>query len=162
MKFSIQHCLLSLTILACAELPGYASHNEPHELPPFSVVAHHSPAPLQLIVDPRAPAQPIPAQDGADALRAVPGFNVIRKGGTDGDPVLRGLAGSRLGILLDGELIFGGCGNRMDPPTAYVFPSAFDRVTIIKGPQSVLHGPGLTAGVVLFERLPTVWIRRSA
>jgi iron complex outermembrane receptor protein len=60
--------------------------------------------------------------------------------------VLRGLAGSRLGIQIDGECIFGGCGNRMDPPTAYVFPAAYDRITVIKGPQTVLHGPGNSAG----------------
>jgi iron complex outermembrane receptor protein len=85
-------------------------------------------------------------------LKSIPGFSVIRKGGTDGDPVLRGLAGSRLGIQIDGECIFGGCGNRMDPPTAYVFPAAYDRITVVKGPQTVLHGPGNSAGVVLFER----------
>ena len=51
----------------------------------------------------------------------IPGFSVIRKGGTDGDPVFRGMAASRLSILLDGETILGGCGNCMDPPTAYVF-----------------------------------------
>ncbi len=42
----------------------------------------------------------------------------------------------------------------MDPPTAYVFPAAYDRITVIKGPQTVLHGPGNSAGVVLFERDP--------
>jgi len=108
--------------------------------------------PLETQLDPKAPAQPVPAHDGADVLKAVPGFSVIRKGGTDGDPVLRGLAGSRLGVQIDGQCIFGGCGNRMDPPTAYVFPAAYDRITIVKGPQSVLHGPGNSAGVVLFER----------
>jgi outer membrane receptor protein involved in Fe transport len=77
---------------------------------------------------------------------------VIRKGGTDGDPVLRGLADSRLGVLLDGELVLGGCGNRMDTPTAYAYPGAYDRITVLKGPQSVLHGPGNAAGVVLFDR----------
>lgn len=151
-----QYFFLSLSLFTGTVLAASVPEEETHELPPLPVVAHHGPAPLRFVVDPRAPAQPMAAQDGADALRAVPGFHTIRKGGTDGDPVFRGLAGSRLGILLDGELIFGGCGNRMDPPTAYVFPSAYDRVTIIKGPQSVLHGPGLTAGVVLFERLPTV------
>jgi iron complex outermembrane receptor protein len=62
------------------------------------------------------------------------------------------MAGSRLGVLLDGEIVLGGCGNRMDPPTAYAFPEAFDRITVLKGPQTVLHGPGNSAGVVLFER----------
>jgi len=108
--------------------------------------------PLAVETDPRAPRQPLPAHDGADYLKTIPGFSVIRKGGTDGDPVLRGMAGSRLGILLDGQQILGGCSGRMDPPTAYVFPAAYDRITVLKGPQTVLAGAGMSAGAVLFER----------
>lgn len=108
--------------------------------------------PLVTVTDPKAPRQPVPAHDGAEYLRTIPGFAVIRKGGTDGDPVLRGMAGSRLNLLLDGEQVLGGCGARMDPPTAYVFPESFDRITVIKGPQTVLYGPGNSAGTVLFER----------
>jgi len=108
--------------------------------------------PLVVETDPRKPRQPVPAHDGADYLKTIPGFTVIRKGGTDGDPVFRGMAGSRLNILLDGENILGGCGQRMDPPTAYVFPSAYDRITVLKGPQTVLFGPGNSAGTVMFER----------
>jgi iron complex outermembrane receptor protein len=122
------------------------------DLHPVQVIAHAGESALQVEVDPRAPAQPLPSQDGADLLRAVPGVQVIRKGGTDGDPLLRGMAGSRLGILTDGEVCYGGCGNRMDPPTAYVHPALYDKVTVLKGPQSVSHGPGYSAGVVLFER----------
>lgn len=124
------------------------------ELERVVVTARPSERPLSVTVDPRAAAQPMPAQDGAEALRGVAGISIIRKGGTDGDPVLRGMAGSRLGILVDGENILGGCSNRMDPPTAYVFPTAYDRITVLKGPQSVLYGPGNSAGVVLFERAP--------
>ncbi|MDE2585278.1 MAG: TonB-dependent copper receptor, partial [Betaproteobacteria bacterium] len=116
------------------------------------VTAPRMEEPLKVVTDPKAPRQPLPAHDGADFLKTIPGFSVIRKGGTDGDPVLRGMAGSRLNILLDGEQILGGCGNRMDPPTAYVFPEIYDRVTVIKGPQTVLYGPGNSAGTVLFER----------
>ena len=121
-------------------------------LAPLVVTGATAERPLEMTLDPRAPAQPIPAQDGADILKSVPGFSVIRKGGTDGDPVLRGMAGSRLVVALDDQVVLGGCGNRMDPPTAYVFPAAYDRVTILKGPQTVLRGPGNSAGVVLFER----------
>ncbi|MCX6956027.1 MAG: TonB-dependent copper receptor [Verrucomicrobia bacterium] len=122
------------------------------QLDPVVATIARGSTPLVVTADPKAPAQPAPAHDGADVLKNIPGFSVIRKGGTDGDPVLRGLAGSRLGILVDGESIYGGCGNRMDPPTAYVFPAAYDRITVVKGPQSVLHGTGNSAGVVLFER----------
>lgn len=109
-------------------------------------------APLNVSTNPKAPRQPVPAHDGADYLKTIPGFSVIRKGGADGDPIFRGMAGSRLSMLVDGETILGGCGNRMDPPTAYIFPEAFDSIQVIKGPQSVKHGPGNSAGVVLFER----------
>ena len=116
------------------------------------VTAPSTLSPIQVETDPRAPRQPIPAHDGADYLKTIPGFSVVRKGGTDGDAVFRGMAGSRLGILLDGQQILGGCGGRMDPPTAYVFPAAYDRITVLKGPQTVLYGAGTSAGTVLFER----------
>ncbi|MBF0582651.1 MAG: TonB-dependent copper receptor [Magnetococcales bacterium] len=116
------------------------------------VTAPMSDEPLTVRNNPKAPRQPIPAHDGSEYLKGVPGFSQIRKGGTDGDPVLRGMSGSRINILLDGQQIYGGCGNRMDPPTAYVFPETYDQVTVIKGPQSVINGAGSSAGAVLFER----------
>ncbi|MBK9991516.1 MAG: TonB-dependent copper receptor [Verrucomicrobia bacterium] len=151
--FLIASCV-ALPAIAVAQTAAYPAPNSdaPIKLNAVVVTAGPDTKPLVTQVDMKAPAQPVPAQDGADVLKSVPGFSVIRKGGTDGDPVLRGLAGSRLGVQLDDQCVFGGCGNRMDPPTAYAFPSAYDRVTIIKGPQTVLHGPGNSAGVVLFER----------
>lgn len=109
-------------------------------------------APSTVVLDPKAPQQPLPAHDGASLLRTIPGFSQVRKGGIDADPVFRGQAGSRLGIVVDGTAVAGGCGNRMDPPTAYIAPVAFDRVEVVKGPQSVRHGGGHSAAVVIFER----------
>lgn len=140
---------LVLAIFAATAFPALADHTE---LDPLVVTAPGMSDPLKVTTDPKAPRQPIPASDGSDLLKSIPGFSVIRKGGTDGDPVFRGMAASRLGILLDGEAILGGCGNRMDPPTAYVFPEEYESVTILKGPQSVKHGAGSSAGVVMFER----------
>lgn len=139
-------------VLATAGLSQAASAQTVQTLQPVVVTAPAPDEPLVVRTDPKAPRQPIPAHDGADFLKSIPGFSVIRKGGTDGDPVLRGFSGSRLGILLDGQEIYGGCGGRMDPPTAYVYPESFDRVTVLKGPQSVRYGAGQSAGVVLFER----------
>jgi iron complex outermembrane receptor protein len=116
------------------------------------VTAPQISAPLTVSMNPKAPRQPVPAHDGADYLKTIPGFSVIRKGGTDGDPVFRGMAGSRVSVLLNGETILGGCGGRMDPPTAYVFPAAYDRITVLKGPQTVLYGPGNSGATVMFER----------
>jgi len=122
-------------------------------LAPVVVTAPVTAAPLTLHTDPKAARQPLPAQDGADFLARIPGFSQIRKGAASGDPVFRGLSGSRLGIVQDGQEIYGGCPMRMDPPTAYIHPESFDHVTLIKGPQSVLHGAGQSAGTVHFERL---------
>jgi iron complex outermembrane receptor protein len=137
--------------LALAFVPSaYAA--EPVMLDEVVVTAPSMQQPLVVKTDPRKPRQPVPAHDGADYLKTIPGMSVVRKGGTDGDPMFRGMAGSRLNILLDGEQILGGCGGRMDPPTAYVFPSSYDKITVLKGPQSVMYGPGSSAGTVLFER----------
>lgn len=117
--------------------------------------------PLRIEEDARAARQPLPAHDGADYLKTVPGFAVIRKGGADGDPVFRGMAASRVGVQVDGEQVLGGCGMRMDPPTAYVFPEAYDRIVIIKGPQTVRQGPGVSAASVSFERDPETWLQND-
>ena len=150
MKTRILLTLPAVTLLAGNAFA--ADTAKPARLEEVVVTAPMMAEPLTVVTDPKAPRQPIPAHDGADYLKNIPGFAVIRKGGTDGDPMLRGMAASRLNILLDGEMILGGCGNRMDPPTAYIFPESYDRVTVIKGPQSVLYGPGSSAGTVLFER----------
>lgn len=116
------------------------------------VTAARMQAPLLVVTDPKQPRQPLPAHDGADYLKAIPGFSVTRKGGTDGDPLFRGMAASRVNFSIDGQQVLGGCGMRMDPPTAYVFPEAYDRIVVIKGPQTVLEGPGNSAAAVRFER----------
>ena len=122
--------------------------------PAMSTMVITAPAmtdPYTVSTDARTPQLPLPAADGGAFLKSIPGFSVSRKGGTSGDPELRGLGGSRLNVLADGANILGGCGGRMDPPTAYIFPQAYDRVEIIKGPQSVRYGVA-PAGMVRFER----------
>ncbi|MDG3066607.1 TonB-dependent receptor domain-containing protein [Thauera mechernichensis] len=141
---------LPLAVAISLALPALASAQDAM-LGSVVVTAPQMAQPLTVEVDPKAPQQPLPASDGASLLKNIPGFSIIRKGGTDGDPVLRGLAGSRLPILLDGMDFHGGCNHRMDPPTAYVFPESYSNVRVIKGPQTVLYGNGNAAGVVLFE-----------
>lgn len=118
------------------------------------VTAAPQTSPLTVVTDPKQPRQPVPASDGADYLKTIPGFSVVRKGGSNGDPVFRGMFGSRLNILTDGGTILGGCGSRMDTPTSYISPETYDRITIIKGPQTVVWGPTGSAGTILFERDP--------
>jgi iron complex outermembrane receptor protein len=109
-------------------------------------------SPLTFITDPKLPRQPVPASDGADYLKTIPGFSAIRNGGTNGDPVLRGMFGSRLNILTNDGAMPGACPARMDNPLSYVAPETYDRLVVTKGPQTVLWGPGASAGTIRFER----------
>ncbi|WP_410016762.1 TonB-dependent copper receptor [Sodalis sp. C49] len=110
-------------------------------------------SPLTVVTSPKTPRQPLPASDGAGYLKTIPGFAQIRNGGTNGDPVFRGMFGSRLKILADGAEILGTCPSRMDAPTAYISPESYDVLTLVKGPQTVLWGPGSSAGTLRFERV---------
>jgi iron complex outermembrane receptor protein len=102
--------------------------------------------------DPHLPRQPVPASDGADYLRTIPGFSTVRNGGTNGDPVLRGMFGSRLNLIAGDGATHGACPSRMDNAMSYVAPETYDRLVVIKGPQSVRWGAGASAGTVRFER----------
>ncbi|KVU80971.1 TonB-dependent receptor [Burkholderia ubonensis] len=121
-------------------------------LPPVEVVASPLRTPLVVVTNPKTPRQPLPASDGADYLKTIPGFASIRSGGTNGDAVLRGMFGSRLNILANGMPTLGACPGRMDAPTSYIAPESYDKLTVVKGPQTVLYGPGASAGTVLLER----------
>lgn len=138
--------------LALAVCHAFASDVPVFQGDAIVVTAVKTAQPLRVETDPRAPRQPVPAGDGADLLKSIPGFSVARKGGSSGDPLLRGLGGSRLNILANDGFVYGGCPGRMDPPTAYLFPDAYDKVVVIKGPQSVKYGGALIGGAVSFER----------
>lgn len=103
-----------------------------------------------LNVDPKRLRQPAPAHDGGEYLKQLPGFALVRKGGSGGDPSFRGMAASRLNIINDDGMVLGGCSSRMDPPTAYITPQNYDRIIIVKGPQTVRYLPA--AATVRFER----------
>jgi len=148
-------CAGLLSPLALAAETGHEGHDhEPAELSPTVITAVAPSSPLTIVTNPKDPRQPVPASDGADYLKTIPGFSATRSGGTNGDPVLRGMFGSRLNILTNGGVMLGACPNRMDAPTSYISPETYDRLTVIKGPQTVQWGPGASAGTILFEREP--------
>jgi len=124
------------------------------ELSPSVITAVAQSSPLTIVTDPKQPRQPIPASDGADYLKTIPGFSAIRNGGTNGDPVLRGMFGSRLNILTNGTTMLGACPARMDAPTSYISPETYDKLTVVKGPETVIWGPGASAGTIRFDREP--------
>ena len=148
--------------LAAATTPGPASAAPDHAHPAQDaavatldgvVVLGVAPiAASTFVTDPRLPRQPVPASDGADYLKTIPGFSTLRSGGTNGDPVLRGMFGSRIALLTNDGALSGACPSRMDNAMSYIAPETYDRLTVVKGPQTVLWGGGASAGTVRFER----------
>lgn len=141
----------------------YNDKNEPiFYLDPIIVIASPVSSPLKITLDPKQPKQPIPASDATDYLKSIPGFSAVRTGGTNGDTVFRGMFGSRLNILTNGGNMYGGCGGRMDAPASYISPELYDRVTVIKGPQTVLWGGGASAATIRFDRLTENYTEQGA
>ena len=109
-------------------------HHQEMEDDSVMIVTAPVTSPLEIVTSPKTPRQPVPASDGSDYLKTIPGFSQIRNGGTNGDPVFRGMFGSRLRILTDNGEMLGACPARMDAPTSYILPESFDLLTLIKGP----------------------------
>ena len=155
--FRLAPLCIGLLLATQAHAAQTTEHDPEHhalQLPPTVVTAVQQSSPLTVVADPKEPRQPVPASDAADYLKTIPGFSAIRSGGSNSDPVLRGMFGSRLLLLTDGGQMLGACPGRMDAPSSYISPETFDLMTVTKGPQTVIWGPGASAGVVRFDREP--------
>ena len=145
--------LVSAPVLAGASAPAPAPDSDVDtRFEPLVVTLAEQTTPLTFELDPKTPRQPLPASDGTDYLKTIPGFTSIRNGGTNGDPVLRGMFGSRLKLLTSDSEMLGACPVRMDNPMSYISPETYDKLYVIKGPETVIWGPGASAGTVRFER----------
>lgn len=145
-----------ITALSSATVFAQEQKIQMASLAPIVVTAQSADADNGLIIhaDPKQPIQPVPATDGADYLKSIMGFNAIKNGGTNGDVTFRGMFGSRIKILTDGTENLGACPARMDAPTSYIQPESFDKITVIKGPQTVQYANTGSAATVIFEREP--------
>lgn len=156
-KFSLQP-LAAAVCVACYSPIVFAETFTPvQSLAPIVVTSTAGTDANGLIVraDPKQPIQPIPATDGADYLQSIVGFSSVNSGaGTNGDVTFRGMFGSRIKILTDGSESLGACPSRMDSPTSYISPESYDRISVIKGPQTVQYANTGSAATVIFERTP--------
>lgn len=156
-KFFLQPLAAAICV-ACYSQVTTANEILPvHTMAPIVVTSAAGNDANGLIVraDPKQPIQPIPASDGADYLQSIVGFSSVNSGaGTNGDVTFRGMFGSRIKILTDGTENLGACPSRMDSPTSYISPESYDRISVIKGPQTVQYANTGSAATVIFERTP--------
>lgn len=154
-KFLLQPLAAAICVVCYSAAVSAESTSTQHQtLAPIVATAQQGNAESGLIVhaDPKQPIQPIPATDGADYLQSIVGFNGIKNGGTNSDVTFRGMFGSRIKILTDGSESLGACPARMDSPTSYISPESYDRISVIKGPQTVQYANTGSAATVIFER----------
>ncbi len=84
----------------------------------------------------------------SDALREVPGLNVVQTGtpGQLTSVFMRGLPSQDMQVLLDGIPINQGLAGQFD--FANLTTDDIDRIEVVRGPQSTIYGPRALAGVV--------------
>ena len=93
------------------------------------------------------------AVDALDVLRTVPGFNILRSGGRGSITALypRGGEDNFTKVLIDGVSVnLGGGGFDFGS----LLTENFERVEIVRGPQSALYGSDAIGGVINFITTP--------
>lgn len=136
---------------AVAAVMATGVHAEETSLPTIQVEAEQ-------VVDANTAEVPIDSllrampSDGGEWILEVPGVSGISMGTHGTDPIIRGQKNNQLNVLLGGAYIFGGCPNRMDPPSSYATPEIYDSALVIKGMQSLIYGAGGPGGTILYER----------
>ncbi len=144
--------LLLGVLCASTILSGAANAEEKTRLDEVVITAPAPSLPTINSYDPNAHTPSYSFSDGADYLQSIPGITAGRFGGHGLEPFIRGQSQNQLNIIADDSFTFGGCPNRMDPPSAYLDIDTYDTITVTKGYQSVLNGPGAAGGAVILER----------
>ncbi len=101
------------------------------------------------------------ARDAGEALAALPGLAMVRKGGLANDVVLRGRKGDDLALRIDGHALHGACPNRMDPPAFHVDFAEIEAIEVRRGPNDAATG-GLAGSIEILSRKPEPGLRVDA
>ncbi len=78
-----------------------------------------------------------------------------RTSGIAADPVMRGFRNDNINVLIDGQHIYGGCPNRMDPPAAHVSTNQIETIKVTKGPFDVTTQGGLGGEINVVTKNPS-------
>lgn len=120
-------------------------------------------APLEAVAPVAAEAVEPDRVAGADliaGLRETPQVSVIRRGGTNFEPVVQGLRETQLAMVVDGTRTFAAGPARMDSELSHVDPGSIDTVSVVTGPYALEEGAGAMAAIIVKSSeipLPSEW-----
>jgi len=90
---------------------------------------------------------PITTGDSAAVLREE-GVEFYSAGGIGKLPVIRGMNGDRVKVLIDGSEITSSCANHMNPPLSYIDSSRIESAIVLSGITPVSSGGDSIAGTI--------------
>lgn len=92
-----------------------------------------------------------PVRDAGELLSYLRGVTAGRMGGHGSEIAMRGQTEDRIAVIDKGAQVYGGCPNRMDPPTSTFSLVEGETLVVRRGYQTVTDGPPAPAGTVSLE-----------
>ncbi|MEZ4694919.1 MAG: TonB-dependent receptor [Rhodothermales bacterium] len=72
-------------------------------------------------------------QTTEDLMKQIPGVDFIERANFAWEPVIRGMSGGQVGLVIDGVKVIGACVDKMDPTSAYVEVENLKKLELTKG-----------------------------
>ena len=93
-----------------------------------------------------------------DQILKQQGVDFSEAGGMSSLPVINGMMGDRVKVLIDGADITASCANQMNPPLSYISANQVEAVTVIAGIGPVSAGGDNIAGVINVSEIAPVYV----
>lgn len=88
-------------------------------------------------------------RDLVESLRESPSVHVLRRGGTNFEPVVQGLRETQIAMVFDDTRTFAAGPARMDSELSHVAPGTTASVRVVTGPYALTEGAGAMAAIVV-------------
>ena len=89
-----------------------------------------------------------------DLIDRIAGADFLQRANFAWEPVIRGLSGGQIGVVIDGIKVIGACVDKMDPTSAYVEVENLASVELSKGGFDLQHGSQIGGAVNLVTEKP--------
>ena len=107
---------------------------------------------LSLVASDAISTEPLAKPDLVESMTSSPHVRVVRRGGTNFEPVVQGLRETQVVMVVDGTRTFAAGPARMDSELSHVDPGSVDSVEVVTGPYALGEGAGAMAAIVVTSR----------